>query len=171
MAWSRTSITTFNWTKSQFPWSYYHLGDALARQQKWQKATEAYRYFLTREANAYAYERLGDNLIKQAQPFSVEAKSLREEARQCYYRAIEVDRDYLQPYYKLLELKPYAPEVYFLLAETYARQEEWATAIIFYQIGLQIDSNFPEVHFELGMSSNNSNNSMMRSFIISRSKF
>ncbi len=134
-----------------FPWSYYHLGDALTKQQRWQESIEAYRYFLTQEANPYAYERLGDNLIKQIQLFTPAGKSTQEEACQCYYRAIEVDPDYVQPYYKLMELRPYDPEIAFMLAETYARQEKWSTAVIFYQMGLQVKADFPEIHLELGI--------------------
>ena len=134
-----------------FPWSYYHLGDALTKQQRWQESIEAYRYFLTQEANPYAYERLGDNLLEQIQLFTPAGKSIQEEACQCYYRAIEVDPDYVQPYYKLMELKPYDPEIAFMVAENYAKQEKWSTAVVFYQMGLQIKSDFCEVHWELGM--------------------
>ena len=135
----------------EFPWSYYHLGDALTKQERWQESIEAYRYFLTQEANPYAYERLGDNLLKQIQLFTPAGQALQAEACQCYYRAIEVDPEYVQPYYKLMELRPYDPEIAFMLAEAYARQEEWSTAVIFYQMGLQIQSDFPEVHWELGL--------------------
>ena len=133
-----------------FSWSYFHLGDALAKQQRWQESSAAYRHFLTHSANGYAYERLGDNLMRQIQPQTSEAESLRQEAESCYYRALEAEPDYLQPYYKLMELRPYDAEICMMLAETYARQQDWATATIFYQIGLGIDPN-PQRHFELGI--------------------
>ena len=135
----------------QFPWSYFHLGDIYARQKQWQKSTAAYRHFLSKEANVYAYERLGDSLLQQVQPFTSEAKLLKQEAFHCYHRAVSLDRDYLQPYYKLIELQPHNREVTLMLAETYARLEKWSTAVIFYQMGLQIDSKSSEVHFELGI--------------------
>jgi len=50
-----------------------------------------------------------------------------------------------------MELKPYDAEICFMLAETYARDEKWSTAIIFYQIGLGINSDSPQAHFELAM--------------------
>lgn len=125
-----------------FSWSYFHLGDALAKQQHWQESSAAYRYFLTQETNGYAYERLGDNLMRESESSEAEA---------CYYRALEVEPDYLQPYYKLMELRPYDGKICIMLAQTYARQSEWATAIIFYQIGLGIDPNCSQGHFELGI--------------------
>lgn len=134
-----------------FSWSYFHLGDALAKQQHWQESSAAYRYFLTKETNGYAYERLGDNLMQQSESSEAESAELLREAEACYYRALEVEPDYLQPYYKLMELKPYDGEICIMLAQTYARQEEWATATIFYQIGLGIDPNCPQGHFELGI--------------------
>ncbi|MEM7758724.1 MAG: tetratricopeptide repeat protein [Cyanobacteria bacterium P01_A01_bin.40] len=134
-----------------FCWSYYHLGDALTHLQRWQESCTAYRDFLTHETNAYAYERLGDNLVRQMPGFSESAQLLQQEAEASYYRAIEVEPDYLQPYYKLMELRPYDAEICFLLAETYARDEKASTAIIFYKIGLGINSNFPQAHFELGL--------------------
>ncbi|MEM7593783.1 MAG: tetratricopeptide repeat protein, partial [Cyanobacteria bacterium P01_A01_bin.83] len=131
-------------------WSYYHLGDALAQQQRWQESTAAYRNFLTYETSAYAYERLGDNLMR-VQDINQEDQLYQTEAIACYYRAIEVEPDYLQPYYKLLELRPYDAEICFQLAETYARDNKAATAIIFYQIGLGINPNSAQAHFELGL--------------------
>ena len=133
-----------------FCWSYYHLGDALAKQERWSESSTAYRSFLSKEVNAYAYERLGDNLLRQIKS-DRENDLLRQEAQECYYRAIEVDPSYLQPYYKLMELKPYDAEICLMLAETYARAEKWSTAIIFYQIGLTINSSLPQAHFELGI--------------------
>lgn len=134
-----------------FPWSYYHLGEVLAELQQWSESSAAYRKFLTQENHAYAYDRLGDNLVKQIQPLSESAKTLHQEACQCFYRAIEVEPDYLPPYYKLMELKPYDEEICFMLAETYARDEKWSTAVIFYQIGLGINADSPQAHFELAM--------------------
>ena len=134
-----------------FSWSYFHLGDALAKQQRWQESSAAYRYFLTQETNGYAYERLGDNLIQQSESSEAESAKLLQEAEAYYYRALEVEPDYLQPYYKLMELRPYDGEICIMLAQTYARQSEWATAIIFYQVGLGIDPNCSQGHFELGI--------------------
>ncbi|MEL6439824.1 MAG: tetratricopeptide repeat protein [Cyanobacteria bacterium J06621_8] len=134
-----------------FPWSYYHLGDALAKQQRWQESSVAYRDFLAQESCAYGYERLGDNLVRQIEGRDNSSQLLHQEAEACYYRAIEVEPDYLQPYYKLMELRPYDAELCFLLAETYARDKKEATAIIFYKIGLGINSDFPQAHFELGL--------------------
>ena len=134
-----------------FCWSYHHLGDALAKQQRWQESSAAYRYFLTQETNGYAYERLGDNLMQQSESSEAESGKLLQEAQGYYYRALEVEPDYLQPYYKLMELRPYDGEICIMLAQTYARQSEWATAIIFYQIGLGIDPNCSQGHFELGI--------------------
>ena len=134
-----------------FAWSYYHLGYALAQLSEWEKSSSAYRQFLKLEPNAYGYERLGDTLIEQSQSPIQSDRFLLAEATQCYYRAIEVNPDYIRPYYKIMELESHNPEIYFLLAEANARQEEWATATIFYQMGLQIKSDYPEVHFELGI--------------------
>lgn len=134
-----------------FAWTYFHLGDVLAKQQRWQESSRAYRSFLAREKNCYAYERLGNNLVEQMQAQTNLDPALQQEAEECYYRALEIEPDYLQPYYKLMELRPYDAEICLMLAETYARQEEWSTAIIFYQIGLGIAPNLPQRHFELAM--------------------
>ena len=74
-----------------------------------------------------------------------------KEAFECYRCAIELNLDYLNPFYKAIELQPDASELYFLLAQAYSKQEKYEIAVVFYQMGLQIDANYPEAHFELGM--------------------
>jgi len=147
----RQALTKFIEYNPDFSWSYFHLGDAFAQDQYWSEAIAAYRHFLTKDVSTYAYERLGDCLLKQLKPFTAEAKILESEASHCYQRAIEVDRAYLPPYYKLMELQPYNPNIASMLAETYARSEEWSTAIVFYQMALQINPDLAEVHFELAI--------------------
>ena len=133
-----------------FPWSYYHLGDALSQQEEWEQAIIAYRHFLKLEPNVYGYEKLGNALVKQARLIKPQNKSLLSEAWQCYRHAIKLNPDYLPSYYKAIELKPNDPDLYFLLAQAYTKQEEWASAIIFYQIGLQIKPNYPQAYWQLG---------------------
>ncbi|GAB4242768.1 MAG: hypothetical protein Kow0049_32100 [Stanieria sp.] len=134
-----------------FPWSYFHLGDALANQSQWDEAIAAYRHFLSLEPNVYGYERLGNVLLMQVNPFDPEAKLILKEALACYRRAIELEPTYLNPFYKAIELQPDNPELYFLLAQAYNKQEKLSIAVGFYQIGLQINSNYPEAYFELGI--------------------
>ena len=148
---ARQALNQFIELNPDFSWSYFHLGDALAKEQCWPEAIAAYRHFLTKDVSTYAYERLGDCLLKQLRPFATGAKLLQSEASHCYYRAIEVDRDYLPPYYKLMELEPYNPAIASMLAETYARSEEWFTAVVFYQMALQMNPNLATVHFELAI--------------------
>jgi tetratricopeptide (TPR) repeat protein len=131
-----------------FSWSYFHLGDALANQSQWDSAMATYRYFVKLEPNAYGYERLGNLLERQANLLVPEDRPLIDEAFECYQKAIKLNPNYLQAIYKAIELQPYNPELYFLLARAYAHEKKLAMAITFYQIGLQINPNYPAVRLE-----------------------
>ncbi|NES03667.1 MAG: tetratricopeptide repeat protein [Okeania sp. SIO2F4] len=157
----------------KFSWSYHNLGETLVKQEKWLEAISAYRQAIQLNSNspwsyfnlaeifvkvgqffeaiaAYksairlqpdlpkAYEKLGDALQQEMERNAAEAVN-------SYRQAIQQNPDDIELYHKALEIKPNDSELYLQLCQTLVRQNELDEAIIFYQMGLQAQSNNPDI--------------------------
>jgi tetratricopeptide (TPR) repeat protein len=163
--------------KPDFSWSYHHLGDALTQQQQWEEASTAFDRAIDLNPEHYgSYVGLGKSLAKldrfeEAIAAYRRAKELNPDADWISFllvevleqkkqsdlavaiancqRAIELNPEDLQAYYKFLELQPDNCNVWLQLADTLADQERLEEAIAVYrqvvqliELGNQTTSNF-----------------------------
>ncbi|MGL5059953.1 MAG: tetratricopeptide repeat protein [Microcoleus sp.] len=147
--------------KPDFSWSYHHLGDALTQQQQWEESATAFSQAIDLNPEHYgSYVGLGNSLAKLGQIDEAiaayrRAKELNPDADWITFtlaqileqkkqsdlalaiancqRAIELNPDNLQAYYKFLELQPDNCHVRLQLADTLAKQDRLEDAIAVYR--------------------------------------
>lgn len=161
-----------------FSWSYHHLGDALAQQLQPEEAAAAFRKAIELNPQHFgSYCGLGESLAKlgqldeaiatyrQASNLNPEADWIHnklgevmqqrtkldlEGAIASYLRAIELNPDNTEPYYKLLELQPNSFEVYWQLGKTLVKHELWEKAIDCYRLACKLNPDSYESYQQLG---------------------
>ncbi|MDE5110924.1 MAG: tetratricopeptide repeat protein, partial [Trichodesmium sp. St7_bin2_1] len=125
-----------------FTWSYINLGNALWEIGNWQEAIDPYSRALELEPVPEAYQKLGDALKKRAELDL-------EESIKWYKKAIENSPDDEQLYHKALEVNPEDHTLYLKLGNTLAKKGKTHGAIVFYQLGLQINPDDAEIEEQL----------------------
>ena len=133
-----------------FSWSYFHLAEALIKQGLLARAEQVYQQFVELEPDfAYGYQRLGDIIAQQIDISRPQDSTKVEAALRAYQRAVKLEPDNLETYYKALQLQPKDESWCLKLAQAYVRGNLLVNAIIFYQILLQIAPDRAQAHFEL----------------------
>jgi tetratricopeptide (TPR) repeat protein len=126
-----------------FHWSHYNLADALVQLERWEDAIGAYRRAIQLKADLpLVHEKLGEVLQNQSRFYA-------EEAIGWYRQAIEQNPGDLELYHKALEIKPDDAELYLGLGNALARQGERDEAIVFYQMGLQVQPDHAGISKQL----------------------
>ncbi|MDY6937864.1 MAG: tetratricopeptide repeat protein [Cyanobacteriota bacterium] len=135
----------------------YNLGNALAKQEKWSEAIEAYRQALKISPNYKIYFALG---------IALETCGEIADALECYSKVLELQPDFVEAQKKLENLthstfqkqfspsriSPHSSEVKIALekAKTSLDAGEWQEAIDLCERALKIQPNAAEIHAILG---------------------
>ncbi|OCR00877.1 sulfotransferase [Oscillatoriales cyanobacterium USR001] len=117
------SVTTYRQAielNPDFPWSYYNLGDALTKIQKWDEAILAYFRAAIIDPNLpEIYQKLGDSL-------------------QQFWESSTEDQKQKLLYHNLLQLARQNYQIYSELGNSLVKDNQLESAIIFYQMALEI---------------------------------
>jgi GT2 family glycosyltransferase/tetratricopeptide (TPR) repeat protein len=126
-----------------FHWSYYNLSEACMKLERWEEAVVTYRRAIELNSDLpCVYEKLGDALRNHS-PLSA------NEAIHYYRQAIQDNPNNIKLYHKALEVNQKDPKLYLGLGNALMKQGQRDGAIVFYQMGLQLQPDDFEIYLQL----------------------